>query len=61
MRIETQTDGFTKIETAGMVILAPSDDSAGGDERIEIRVGNQRLWIDDALVATQIEKFDENA
>lgn len=60
MKITTQRDGFTRIEVSGLVLLMPTDDDSMGDDRIEIRCGGTRLWVevvDDALHVSPSERF----
>lgn len=58
MVITTQDNGFTRIEACGLTFLLPTVEGSGTDDRVEIREGNERLWIEHGgLLVTQVEQF----
>lgn len=53
-------NGFAHITVGEITVVAPADDYAGGDERLEIRLGDQRVFVeasDDGLSISAVERF----
>ncbi len=56
----TIENGFAIIETCGMTIKFPADDMDGSDDRVEIRCGQGRVFVEkyhDGPLVSALEKY----
>lgn len=55
---------YVLLEAAGLTLLVPADDDAGGDMRIEVQRNGVRCWIESSEngpLVSQFERFAQQA
>ena len=55
---------YVLLEAAGLTLLVPADDTAGGDMRIEVQRNGVRCWIESSEngpLVSQFERFAQQA